>query len=494
MDPGSQTTPFPYDFVNRAVVGRLAYNFRTKYLAEFSFRYDGSSRFISSNQWGFFPSASVGWRINEENFFKNAGFLSAVDNLKLRASYGVLGDDGAATYQFMTGYNYPANVNVSANNIPAGAVFDGVFIPSSQNRGIANPNLTWYTSKTFDAGIDYSMWQGKLGITVDYFLRNRSGLLTTRAGSLPGIVGASMPQENLNSDQTHGFEVALSHHSVIGKLVLDATFNVSYTRTYFKERHDQAPQTNSYYNWLNNRNNRVSEVGFVIKAGGQFQGWDQIYNSPFYVGNGALPGDYYYYDYSGGGQQASSSYQYSYGTFLINANGAFPLMNFGSTINLAYRNFDLALVVQAATLRYTQKPADFTRFSIGTNYGNGIVDFLDRWHPADPDANPYDPNTVWVSGKYPSTGFTIPSNTTYDYEDASYIRLKSIELGYSLPLAWMNRAQIQSARFFINGYNLLTWSKMGKYEDPEHPGNAGQSNGYAYPLNKVINFGIDVKF
>lgn len=494
MDPGSATQPYPYDFINKAIVGRLAYNWRTKYLLEYSFRYDGSSQFISSHQWGFFPSASAGWRISEEKFFKNANFLSAVDNLKLRASYGVLGDDGAATYQYMTGYNYPASTNVSPTNIPAGAVFDGNFISSSQNRGIANPDLTWYTSKTFNAGIDYSMWHGKLGITADFFTRNRDGLLATRAGSLSGIVGATMPQENLNGDRTHGFELSLTHHSVLGRLVLDVTLNGSYTRTFWKQRLDLAPQTNSYNNWRNNTTSRATDVAFVIKPAGRYQNWNQIYNSPWWTPYGAVPGDYYFYDYSGGGQQNSSSYTYSNNVFLTNANGSFPLMNFGSTVNLAYKNFDFAVVIQAATLRHTQLPQDFTRFSIGTNYGNAILPFMDRWHPVDPNANPYDPSTQWIAGKYPYTGWTIPTGTTLDYENATYIRLKSIELGYSLPTAWMNRAKMQSARFFVNGYNLLTWSKMGKYEDPEHPGNNGIGSGYAYPLNKTINFGVDVKF
>ncbi|MGZ3909697.1 MAG: SusC/RagA family TonB-linked outer membrane protein [Flavisolibacter sp.] len=494
MDAGSGTTLYPYDYVNRAYVGRLAYDYNTKYLAEFSFRYDGSSKFINNNQWGFFPNASIGWRIDQEKFFKNSKFLSAVDNLKLRGSYGILGDDGALVYQYLTGYNYPASTNVSPDNIPAGAVFDGAFIPSSQNRGIANPNITWYTSKMMDAGLDYSMWHGKLGITFDFFVRNRSGLLATPAGAIPGVVGASMPQMNLNSDQTHGFELAFSHHSVIGKFILDATLNASYTRTYFKTRGDQTPQTNSYNNWLYNRNNRVSDVVFILKGQGQYQNWDQILNSPWWVSNNTLPGDPYFQDISGSGQQSTNGYVYNNSTFLINANGAFPLMNFGSTVHLGYQNFDLALVWQGSTLRYTQLPTDFTRFSIGTNYGNGITDFLNRWHPIDPNADPYNPTTQYVSGKYPFTGFTIPTNTTLGFQNASYLRLKSIELGYSLPTSLLKKMGLQGTRLFVNGYNLFTLSYMPNYQDPEHPGARGEGSGYAYPLNKVVNFGIDVRF
>lgn len=494
MDPGSGTTLYPYDYVNRAFVGRAGYDYKSKYIAEFSFRYDGSSKFASNKQWGFFPSASVGWRINEEKFFKNASFLSAVDNLKLRGSYGVLGDDGAAVYQYLTGYNYPASTNVSVVNIPAGAVFDGTFIPSSQNRGIANPDITWYTSKMLNLGLEFSIWQRKLGITFDYFVRNRSGLLATPAGAVPGILGANMPQVNLNSDKTHGFEIAFSHHSVIGKVVLDATLNASYTRTYWQKRGDQAPRTNSFDNWIYNRTNRVSDIVMILKYQGQYQSWDEILNSPWRVTNTTLPGDPYYYDISGGGQQSNTGYMYSNSSYLINVNGDYPLMNFGSTINVMYQGFDLALVLQGSTLRYSQLPGVFTRFSIGTNLGNGITDFKDRWHPVDPTADPYDPKTQYVSGKYPFTGYTIPTNTTLGFQNASYLRLKSIELGYSLPASILKKVAFENVRLFVNGYNLFTMSYMPKFQDPEHPGGRGIGSGYAYPLNKVMNFGVDIKF
>lgn len=489
---------YPYNWVNRAFVGRLSYDYKSKYLAEVSFRYDGSSKFISSDQWGFFPVASVGWKISDEKFFKNAQFLSFVDNLKFRASYGVLGDDGSAAYQFLTGYYYPATgglgYTLNPQYLPAGSVFDGQFISASQNKGIANPNLTWLTSKTFNVGIDYSMWKGLLGITADYFVRNRSGLLGTRSAALPGIVGASLPQENLNSDQAHGFELTLSHHSTFGKFVLDASVNGSYTRNYWKRRPGDATQTNSYNNWRNNLVGRPTDVAFMEQTAGQYQSWSQILNSPWYVPNGTLPGDYYYTDYAGIGEQSSANSTYNYGTFLINAKGAYPLVNFGSSIGLGYQNFDLSMVWQGATMRYLQLPGDFTRFSVGQAKGNGIADFINAWHPADADADPYDVTQQWVSGHYPMNGNAIPTTTTSYYINGSYLRLKSIEFGYSLPSNLLERTGINSARVFINAYNIWTLQKAPKSMDPEHPGNNGEASGYAYPLNKEMSFGLDLKF
>lgn len=489
---------YPYDFVNRAYVGRLAYNYRSKYMAEVSFRYDGSSKFISSDQWGFFPVASAGWKVSDEKFFKNAKFLSFVDDLKFRASYGILGDDGSAAYQFLTGYYYPAisslGYRLDPQYLPAGSVFDGQFVSASQNKGIPNPNLTWLTSKTLNLGIDYSMWDGMLGVTAEYFVRNRSGLLGTRSAALPGVVGASLPQENLNTDRAHGFEVVLTHHSTLGKFVLDASVNASYTRNFWTSRPGDAKQTNSYNNWRNNPVNRPTDVTFIVQTEGQYQNWYQILNSPWYVPNGTLPGDFYYRDYAGVGQQSSPSSTYNYGTFLINATGSYPLMNFGSSIGLRYGNFDLSTVWQAATMRYIQLPAAFTRFSIGQAKGNGIADFMNAWHPANADADPYDPAQDWVSGYYPMNGNAIPTSTTSYYINGSYLRLKSIEFGYSLPSNLLGKARINQVRFFFNAYNIWTLQKAPRSMDPEHPGNNGDANGYAYPLNKAVNFGLDMKF
>jgi hypothetical protein len=307
-------------------------------------------------------------------------------------------------------------------------------------------------------------------------------------------VGASLPQENLNSDRAHGFELTLSHHSSFGKLLLNASVNASYTRNYWTSRPGDVTQTNSYNNWRNNPVNRPTDVVFLQETAGQYQNWQQILNSTWYVPNGTLPGDFYYTDYAGVGQQSSANSTYNYGTFLINAKGGYPLMNFGSSIGLKYQNFDLEMVWQGATMRYLQLPAAFTRFSIGQSKGNGIADFMNAWHPANANADPYDPNEKWVSGYYPMNGNAIPTTTTSYYINGSYLRLKSIEFGYSIPTLVLGKSGINYLRFFINGYNMWTSQKAPKSMDPEHPGNNGEASGYAYPLNKAINFGLDLKF
>ncbi|GHV19789.1 hypothetical protein FACS1894174_00380 [Bacteroidia bacterium] len=203
-----------YENANNALAGRVNYTYADKYLVEAQFRYDGSSKFAPGSQWGFFPSVSTGWRISEENFFKESS-LSFIEQLKLRVSYGILGDDNASAYQFISGYNFPTGSD--NRNFTGGFVFDN-FLPSADNKGITNPKITWYKSKTFNVGIDADAWKNLFGFTLEFFNRDRSGLLAKRNGGIPTVVGAALPDENLNSDRTFGYELELRHQNRIGDL------------------------------------------------------------------------------------------------------------------------------------------------------------------------------------------------------------------------------------------------------------------------------------
>lgn len=146
--------------VNKGLVGRVNYDYKSKYMLEFSFRYDGSSKFAKGHQWGFFPGGSIGWRISEEPFIKESSALSFIDNLKLRASYGMMGDENASSYQFLTGYDFPASSNY--REYPGGSIFDGGFVPALGFRQLPNELLTWYTVKTANIGLDAELWKGML--------------------------------------------------------------------------------------------------------------------------------------------------------------------------------------------------------------------------------------------------------------------------------------------------------------------------------------------
>ncbi|WP_346318403.1 TonB-dependent receptor [Chitinophaga sp. YIM B06452] len=467
-----------YRNANRALVGRLNYAYKSKYLLEASFRRDGSSKFPENKRFGFFPGASIGWRISEEGFFKGSNALKMISNLKIRASYGELGDDGAIAYQFITGYTYPASGN--NNELPPGHMFDGEFINGLQSKGIPNPFITWFVAKTANIGIDIDAWRGKLGVVVDVFRRNGTGLLTTRSQSLPGVVGANLPQENLNSNRSQGIEIEVNHGNKIGDFEYYAKAIYSYTRT--RNRYvERSAAGNSYENWRQNSNNRFNNARWGLGAGGRFNSWQDILNSKTYTGRGTLPGDYAYEDWNGDGMISDLD------VHPIAYNGI-PMVNYGVSLGGSWKGLDLNLLIQGASLVNVGYNEQLRESLWGG--GSGLALFLDRWHPADPTADPYDPNIQWIPGKYGYTGTVPDENSGFNVQNAAYVRLKSAEIGYSLPARLAERIGLGGVRAFVNGYNLITITDI-RYVDPEHPATLYS---YLYPLNKTFSVGLNVKF
>ncbi|MDB5116517.1 MAG: TonB-linked outer membrane protein SusC/RagA family [Mucilaginibacter sp.] len=485
---------YPGNTATKSMVSKLHYDFEGKYLVDLSGRRDGSSLFPPSHQYGFFPAASAGWRMSEESFIKHSKALSFIDNLKLRGSYGNTGDASALNYQYVSGYDYPGTGG-SQSARPAGSVFDGGFVSDVGFRVLPNPNIFWTKAKMLDFGLDGELWHGLLGFTADYFRRQRDGLLATAINSVPGALGASLPQQNINSDQTSGLELELTHRNAVGKLHYELSGNISYART--ENLHvDRAVAGNSYDNWLNNTNNRYNDVWFGYSGNGRFQTFNEIYNAPINYGGGnrgTLPGDYKYSDWNGDGTinlgttPGESDAHPIAATY--NSNTALPpLINFGFTMALQYQNFDLNALFQGAAEKWiAYNDASVTPLQFN---GNAFSYFMDRWHPADPNANQFDPHTVYIPGYYAITGVTPNQNSTYNLQNASYVRLKTLEIGYTFPVKWSQKVGIKRARLYVNGYDLFTITGVRNY-DPEHP-SSNYTNGY--PLNKTYNLGVNVTF
>ena len=485
------------DQSSKALIGKLNYDYSGKYLVGFSFRYDGSSKFPLEKRWGLFPAGSLGYRISEEPFFKNAAPF--IDNLKIRASYGKTGDDSNASL-------YPPNiVGYVINPQNLGWIFDssGNIVSGVNPTAIPNPNLTWYTATMLNVGLDADLWKGLLGGSFDFFNRNRDGLLATSLSVLPGTVGAAMPQENLNSDRTFGFDLSLSHRNKIGKVSYSVTGLLSATRTQWRN-YVHTVAGNSFQNWQankdasqNNLQNRYTGIWWGVNYGGQFQNYQQIYNYPLLGsgiigGGGNVPGDYYYQDWNGDGVIDGND-NHPIATY------GMPLFNYGFTIGANWNNFDLGMNFQGAAGIYYQ----YTE-ALGTPlWGNGgtMTKFWDRWHPSDPNADIFDPSTQWVAGHYATTGSPLAQDvtSTLSVENASYLRLKTIELGYTIPKKIVMKAGIKELRVYFSGYNILTFTGL-KNMDPEHPGGIGGPlsnsgfNNYTYPNNKTYNLGASIKF
>ncbi len=451
-------------------VGKFTYDYKGKYLLESGFRADGSSKFAVNQQWGFFPYGAVGYRLSEEGFWKNSP-LKFVNNFKIRANYGLQGDDSAAAYQFITGYNYPAT----------GAVFNGVYITGASSKGLANPIITWFTSKQFDIGVDAEMWNGLFGFTIDYFVRNRSGLLATQANSLPDVVGVNFPQENLNGDRSRGIDLEVNHKNRLGNFSYSVKGIMGITRTMNTTR-VQARAGNSYLNWENSTftANRWNNLYWGYGTSGQFENFNAIKNSPIYASRNTVVGDYRYEDWNGDGVISSQD------SHPISTAGL-PTLTYGLTLAAAYKNWDFNTTISGAGNVYVSYFEQLnTPLWAG---GNALKHFLDRYHPVDPNADPFDPNTEWAPGYYAYTG-TVPfTNTLANAQNAKYFRIKTIELGYSLPQKFFTKVGIKGLRVYANAFNPLTITDL-KFLDPEHP---SSDFGYVYPLDKKFTFGVNLR-
>ena len=477
----------------RSWVGRATYDYKGKYLAEATFRYDGTNKYKPGNgQWGFFPAFLAGWRISEEPFFNRPVSPKIITNLKLRASYGEMGDDNAAAFQYVAGYNYPT-VNPNDNSV-WGYIFNGQFVNGAETRGLVNENITWTTSTTKNIGLDFALLNNKLEGSIDVFRRDRTGLPAQRSVVIPGTVGVTVPQENLNSDRTQGWELSLTHRNTIHDVRINITGNLSFTRNYFRNQ-TQGLAGNEYQQWRNGLTNRYKNIWWGKDYGGQFTSYQQIYNYKTNTGGGnnnVVPGDYYLQDWNEDGVIDDKDDHPI-------AMQDLPLMNYGLTIGLYYKGFDLTAVMAGATGFWVQYDEQYAEPLM---YGrSSLSQFLDSWHTVNPDDNVFDPNTQWVAGKYPAMGFNYGSiaNTTKAVQDASFLRCKTLEIGYSLPSALIGKLGIKNSRVYVNSYNLFTLTGL-KNSDPEHPGkipNAGFENdlgGYKYPLNRTFNVGASITF
>ena len=455
---------------NNALLGRLNYSFADKYLAEFVFRYDGSSNFAPGYQWGFFPSASVAWRIAEEEFFKN--IFPNIQQFKLRASYGVTGDDTSGQYQFMSGYNYP--VSNDSRNFSSGYVFDGNWVGSAANRGIPNQYITWFKSNTFDIGADFEAWNGLFGFTVDYFNRERTGMLARRTGGIPTVVGADLPEENLNSDRHFGLELELTHRQRIDDFSYRVSLMGSITR-YQRLDWEERTFNSSRDRWQNGQDHRYQGIWFSQReADGQFQNWEEIWKYQVQSASNILPGSYKYVDWNGDGEISG----YDNHPVFFNTNT--PWVNFSLNLSATYKAFELTAMFQGSAYGSLQYGEQLRGES------TTLRAVLDRWHPTDPIADPYDPATLWTKGYYAFSP-RPDDNSSFNVVDNSYLRLKNIELGYNLP-----EMRGLKARVYAGGYNVFTITGV-RNVDPESPG-ASDSWGFMYPLSKMLTFGLTVKF
>ncbi|OQP59274.1 SusC/RagA family TonB-linked outer membrane protein [Niastella vici] len=466
-------------------IGRLNYSYDNKYFLEVSARRDASYLFAPNNRVGYFPSVFAGWRITEENFMKDlVGGKSPLTDLKLRASYGVLGDDGTQlnlpAFSYVEGYNYNQGV----------AILSGVPVVGSRDRGVPITNISWLKSKITDIGFDFNLLNGKISGTFDYFYRKRTGLRGRKSDVLvPNEIGYSLPDENINSDAQFGEEGSLSYSGSFRKLRFMVSGNLSYSRSKFISSYNPV-FFNSWDQYRYSSEHRYTKIDWGYDVVGQFTSQEQINNYPVNIdGQGnrtLLPGDLIYKDVNQDGKiDGYDERPIGYGT------GTQPNINYGISIALQYERFDFRADFSGAT-GYTWFQNWETRWPF-QNDGNLNTIFLDRWHRE----NPFDPKSNWIPGKYPALRFNQGGHSNYNHNstfwahNVKYLRARTLELGYSLPTKLLSKVKMEKARLYINAYNLFTFDNMKAYGvDPE----ITDDNGLQFPQNKFLNVGINLSF
>ena len=461
-------------------IGRLTYDYKGKYLAELACRYDGSYRYAPGSRWAFFPSASVGWRISEESFIKDN--FKFVDNLKLRFSAGRSGQDAGDPFQYFSGYT----LNSGGYVFSQGNYTNGVASPV-----MINKNLTWIKVNMYNIGIDFSIFNRLIAVEFDIYQRDRSGLLADRYGSLPNTFGSKLPQENLNGDRTRGIEFTLTHTNKIGDFHYSVSGNFNLART--QRRYiESGPYKSSMERWRNQASNRWGDFIWGYQTDGRFQNFDEINTYPIQNGDNGnskeLPGDYILKDVNGDGvvNDLDKTPLFWSGS---------PLIHYGFNVEASWKNFDFYALFQGSAL-YTVQFDEVYAKMLCFKGGNTPEYFYDRWHLSDP----YDANSEWIPGEWPAIRLEQDMGSFYTRDsqiwrkNASYLRLKTIEIGYTFSPRLMHKLGIGSLRIYANGNNLFTvCDPFVKAFDPEKI-EGDYSAGLNYPLNKSFNFGLTLNF
>lgn len=470
----------PGDRLSQSLIGSFTYDYSGKYLFDFKFRYDGSSRFPEGSRWGFFPSFSAGWRLSEESFIKDN--LAVISNLKLRASYGEMGDDSSAS-------NYPPTLGYALTN-NVSWMFNGVLNGGVAAQAIPNPYLTWYEIKMYNLAVDFGILKNTLNGSFELYKRDRTGLLATSDAVVPGTVGASLPQENLNEDRNFGWELSLDYNNKFRDISYNIGGQISATRsmrTYWLE----GIANNQYDHWRNRTSGRYNDIWWGNESDHMFTSLEEIRNYKLPMGQGATPGDWILNDWNQDG--------------VINgddnhpiATSGLPLFNYGFNMGVNWKNFDLSALFQGAYGVYAQY-GELLNHALPFGGQNTLSYFMDRWRPVDTNADYFSSSTEWIPGYYPVTGHDDRAQGTNLVQNASYMRLKTLELGYTFSNNLTSKAGIKNLRLYLSGYNLLTFTSLPNV-DPERAGADPTTNStpyvdfYSYPVNKTYTIGAVIKF
>ena len=470
---------------NQGLAGRFTYNWNYRYFIDFNFGYTGSENFAAGHRFGFFPAISGAWNIAEESLIKK--HLKWMNMFKIRYSYGKVGNDNLGNTRFpylydietMTKKHGDKTVDTGGYNF-GDYTFDRYY-GGMRYSSLSSPNVTWEIATKHDLGIDFSFFNDKLSGSVDYFNEKREGIYMLRE-YLPGIVGLeSNPSANVGKVTSEGFDGHFTFRQKLGAVGLTIRSNITYSKNEIVDRDEE----NNYYWYKMQKGHRVNQARGLISLG-LFKDYDDIRNSPVqdFDGYKVMPGDIKYKDVNGDGKIDGND------QVAIGATTK-PNLIYGFGIAANWKGLDVNLHFQGAgKSTYFIDGSTVHMFKLGDGWGNVLSEMANsnRWISADISG---DPATENPNAEYPRLSYGPNSNnyqqSTYWLRNGSYLRLKTVEVGYTLPTQLVNKVHFNTVRIFFVGTNLLTWSAF-KLWDPE----MGSTDGKRYPLSKNLSLGISV--
>ena len=455
---------------HQGLAGRFTYGWKYRYFFDFNFGYNGSENFATGHQFGFFPAYSVAWNIAEEPIIKNN--LKWMNMFKLRYSYGKVGNDYLSSrFPYLSTYKtedkYGYYYGDIGTNSSTGAFYQGLTYSNFASTGI-----TWEVAKKHDVGVDFSLFNDKFSGTVDYFHEQRDGIYMKRT-FLPYSTGLLeySPYANVGSVLSRGFDGNVAYNQKIGDVALTFRANMTYSKNEIKE-YDEAY---SHFDYKRNQGFRVDQLRGLI-AEGLFVDYDDIRNSPKQTFGDVAPGDIKYKDVNGDG--------------VIDSNDEVPIgattrpnLIYGFGLSAQWKGFDFNLHFQGAG-KSSFALYGSVAYPLSQQYwGNILTDVVGNYWSLGTNEDP--------NAKYPRLTFGGNSNnyrtSTYWMRDGSYLRLKNLELGYTLPTQWTRSLYLNKVRIYLMGTNLLTFSSF-KLWDPE----MGSGTGEKYPLSRTYTIGLTV--
>lgn len=453
--------------------GRVNYSFADRYLLEANVRYDGSSRFARGNRWGFFPSVSGGWRISEEAFWKESPINNVFNNLKVRASHGVLGNQNIGEYPYQQVYSLGRNAVLGQ----PGQYLQGAYIGSFNN-----PSISWEKTRITDIGVDFGLFNNRLTGTLDYFYKYTSDILAPV--EYTSIMGRGVGQSNVGAVSNKGIEINLSYNGNIGR---DFSFSISPNFTWVK---------NSVEKLADGKTEDINNGRFVGEPLGVIYGYrtDGLFVDQAeidaaceqIIGKGSIkPGYVKYVDLSGPDGVPDGKVDSTHDRTILGST--IPKYYYGLNVTANYKGFDFSALFQGMG-GHKRLIGSFMAFAF---YNDGQIQ---RWQ-AEGCWTEENPNK-WA--EYPRIETLNMGNTniqTSDYwvRDASFVRLKNLQLGYSLPRTLISKIGLTQLRVYFSGQNLVTWKKFYKGWDPENEISTGDAP-YFYPLARIYSFGFNLKF